>query len=71
MHREDAVISRLFIEHPRSVEETYFQHMAFAAWFASRLFAAAAVHALIPGCFEKTASRIVAELYERTHNRGA
>ena len=68
------MISRLFLDHPKSVEETYLQHMAFAAWFASRLFmaaGAAAVHALIPGCFEKTASRIVAELYARTHNRGS
>ncbi len=67
------MISRLFLQHPRSVDETYFEHMMFAGWFASRLFAAAAaatVHALLPCCFEKTASTIVAELYERTHNRG-
>ncbi len=68
------MISRLFLDHPRSVDETYVQHMAFAAGFAARLFAAAfaaAVHAVLPFCFEKTASRIVAELYVRTHNRGA
>lgn len=68
------MISRLFLDHPRSVDETYFEHMAFAAWFATRLFAAAfaaTVHAVLPFCFEKTASRIVADLYVRTHNRGA
>jgi len=67
------MISKLFLNHPRSVDETYFEHMRFAGWFAMRLFAAAgaaAVHAVLPFCFEKTASRIIVELYERTHNRG-
>ena len=66
------MFSRLFLNHPRSVGETYLQHMAFAGWFASRLLMAAGaafIHALIPCCFEKTASSIVAELYQRTHNR--
>ena len=31
---------------------------------------AALMHALIPAMFEKTASRTVAALYARTHNRG-
>ncbi|MGQ3037751.1 MAG: DUF6356 family protein, partial [Neoaquamicrobium sediminum] len=40
----------------------------------SRLFMAAGaalVHAFLPFLFETTASRIVRELYERTHNRGS
>lgn len=68
-----ARIARLFTDHPAAVGESYFAHMAFAAWFASRLFMAggvALVHALLPFMFETTASRIVRELYERTHNRG-
>lgn len=67
-------IIRLFNDHPAAVGESYFGHMAFAAWFSSRLFAAAfaaLVHAFLPFLFETTASRIVRELYERTHNRGA
>jgi Family of unknown function (DUF6356) len=67
------MILRLFLAHPSSVDETYFEHMAFAGWFASRLLMAAfaaGIHALVPGLCEKTASRIVAELYARTHNRG-
>ncbi|MFI0845274.1 DUF6356 family protein [Mesorhizobium sp. IMUNJ 23232] len=67
-------IARLFVEHPASVDETYFGHMAFAAWFSSRLFMAAGaaiVHAFLPFLFETTASRIVRELAERTHNRRA
>ena len=65
-------LSKLFTEHPASVDETYFGHMAFAAWFASRLFmagGAALVHAVLPFLCETTASRIVRELYERTANR--
>jgi hypothetical protein len=65
-------VVKLFTDHPASVDETYFGHMAFAAWFASRLFAAAGaalVHAFLPFLFESTASRIIRELYERTHNR--
>jgi hypothetical protein len=65
-------LTKLFTQHPASVHETYFGHMAFAAWFASRLFMAAGaalVHAILPFLFETTASRIVRELYERTSRR--
>ena len=67
-----ARLARLFTDHPASVEESYFGHMAFASWFASRLFLAAwaaLVHAFLPFLFETTASRIVRELFERTHGR--
>lgn len=66
-------ITKMFIDHPASVGETYFGHMAFAAWFSSRLFMAAfaaVIHAFLPFLFETTASRIIRELYERTHSRG-
>ncbi|MGX9180281.1 DUF6356 family protein [Mesorhizobium sp. BHbdii] len=66
-------LARLFTSHPAKVGETYFSHMAFAAWFCSRLLMAAfaaLIHAFLPFLFETTASRIVRELYERTHNRG-
>src|SRR5882757_7037108 len=66
-------LAGLFTSHPAKVGETYFSHMAFAAWFCSRLSMAAGaafVHAFLPFLFETTASRIVRELYELTHNRG-
>lgn len=69
-----ARLARLFVDHPASVDETYLGHMAFAAWFSSRLFMAAGaalIHAFLPFLFETTASRIVRELAERTHNRRA
>ena len=68
------MLNRLFLDHPRTVDETYLQHLAFATRFSLTLLAAAGaalMHALVPCLFEKTASRIVAQLYERTHNRGA
>ena len=67
------MIDRVFLAHPRSVDENYFEHMAFAGKFSLKLFAAgfcAMIHAIIPCAFEKTASRMIAELYARTHNRG-
>jgi len=48
--------------------------MAFAAWFASRLFLAAGaalVHAILPFLFETTASTIVRQLYESTSKRAS
>ena len=63
----------LFTGDGASVGESYFGHMCFAAWFASRLFAAggaALVHAFLPFLFETTASRIIRELHERTSKRG-
>ena len=68
-----AMIDRLFLDHPRSVNETYLQHAAFAGRFSLALFGAgvaALVHAVLPFAFERTASRTVAALYARTHNRG-
>ena len=64
---------RLFKEHPEAVQETYVQHAMFASRFALKLAAAAGaalVHAVVLALFEKTASRIVADLYAKTHNRG-
>lgn len=67
------MFARIFLNHPASVEEGFFEHMAFALKFAGLLFAAAfaaLVHAIIPCLFEKTASRIITKLYARIHNRG-
>lgn len=67
------MIQRIFLSHPATVDETFFQHMLFALRFALSLFAAAGaalVHAFVPCLFEKTASRIITRLYTRIHNRG-
>ncbi len=67
------MITRYFLAHPASVEETYGEQAKFAFGISLRLFAAAGaalVHSVLPLMFEKTASRIVGDLYARTHNRG-
>jgi hypothetical protein len=64
----------VFLDHPASVDETYFQHMRFALRFAFWLTLAglaALVHAFIPAACEKTASNITKRLYARIENRGA
>ena len=68
------MLQKFFLDHPRSVDETYLQHFAFASLFSIRLFGAALaalVHALLPCAFEKTASKIVHDLYYKSHTRGS
>lgn len=63
---------RAFHDHPASVGETYFGHMAFALWFAGVLglaAGAALIHALIPPLFETTASRLIGQLHTRLSAR--
>ena len=67
-------IVNLFTAHPASVDESFGEHFFFALKFAALLFVAAGAalaHAFLPFLFEKTASKIIARLYAKTHNRGA
>jgi len=69
-----APIKSVFIEHPESVGETYFQHQRAAAGFAGSLIvasAAAIVHAVIPCLCEKTASNKIAELNAKLQSRAS
>ena len=53
------LIKRLFVDHPREVEETYFEHMAASGRFGFkllRLSACAFCHAAVPGLFKTTVS---------------
>ena len=66
------MFARLFLNHPRSVDESYFEHLLFAGGFALRLIGAglaAFVHALIPCLFEKTASQMIVQMHDKIHNR--
>ena len=59
----------LFTKHPRAVGETYFEHLLMALGFAGRMAVATVVclvHAILPFMFEKTGSKMIAELYQRT-----
>ncbi|WP_397542898.1 DUF6356 family protein [Roseovarius salis] len=67
------MIRKIFLDHPRSVDETYLEHAAFAGMFGARLLAAgccALVHAIVPAAFETTASRMIADMHARTRDRG-
>jgi hypothetical protein len=62
------MIQRLFLAHPRSVGESYAEHLRTASGFALELGAAAvccAVHAVVPGLFERTASQAIDRLHRR------
>ena len=67
-----ATVDRLFLEHPRAVNESYFQHQAFALRFAWRLLKAALaafIHAFIPSCYDKTASKAIMKMHQELVSR--
>jgi len=69
---EPGLIQRLFTDHPKEVNETYFEHLRFASAFAGGLLVCAFccfVHALVPGFFTTSASERVERMHERMHNR--
>jgi hypothetical protein len=66
-------LPRSFVDHPRSVGETYREHFAVALGFGLRLIAAGLaclVHACVPAWFTRSGSQAVRtlarELEERT-----
>jgi hypothetical protein len=59
---------KLFTGHPRSVGETYPEHLRTAWSFAIGMLLgglACAVHGVLPFLFERTASRKIGGLYQR------
>lgn len=61
-------LQRIFTEHPSSVGETYWQHLATAWGFSWRMMLASLaclIHALLPFLFVKTGSRSITELHDR------
>ena len=65
-------LKRLFTDHPDSVGESYFEHMAVALSFAGPLLMAglaALVHAVLPFLCLTTASRTVKRLHARMMSR--
>ena len=63
---------RLFVEHPREVDESYFHHMAASARFGFRLLKLAGcafAHALIPGIHKATVSKAVCVMAEEMDGR--
>jgi hypothetical protein len=63
---------RAFTEHPRSVGESYWEHMGVALSFAGALALgalASLVHALFPFLCTRTGSDIVLRLHQRVMKR--
>ena len=63
-----------FTRHPRTVDETYVEHMGVAWSFGFTLLGAGLaciVHGILPFAFEKTGSQTVRRLNERLSNRCA
>jgi uncharacterized membrane protein YgaE (UPF0421/DUF939 family) len=61
------MLSRMFVDHPRAVGESYVTHAQVASRFGLTLIGAGVaclVHALVPGLFRSTGSRAVQRLYE-------
>ena len=61
-------LTAAFTDHPRSVGESYWEHLLAASSFAGRLALAAIacfLHALLPFLFVKTGSRMIDDLHNR------
>ena len=66
------LVHRVFLDHPNSVEESYFEHFRFALGFSGTLLVAAfaaMLHAFIPAACEKTASKCINDLHKRMLER--
>lgn len=62
------MLEKLFLAHPRSVGESYVEHMLQALRFSGLLLLAGLVcgiHALLPAAFRRTGSGIVSKLHDR------
>ena len=65
-------IDRLFLAHPRSAGQGYFEHMQFAWRFGATMLVggvAALLHGLLPFLFQTTGGDTVRELYARLSAR--
>ena len=61
------MLDHLFLDHPRSVNESYLEHQTHALKFSGSLLMAACacfIHALVPGLFQRTGSRMIERLHD-------
>ena len=68
------MLTRLMLEHPRDIGETYGEHAGHALFIGTRMIGAGLaclVHALIPGLFMKTATNTVDDVISLMNQRSA
>ena len=68
------MLGRLFVDHPRSLGMSWFEHGAGAARIGGEMMVAGAacvVHAVVPGLFTETAGRTVERLHQHMLHRRA
>jgi uncharacterized protein YjeT (DUF2065 family) len=61
-------LSGIFVTHPSSLGETYWEHQAHATRFGTALITAGLaclVHGIVPALYPRTASSMVASLHEQ------
>lgn len=59
---------KIFLDHPETVNESYWEHFGNACSFGARMFVMSIVsfiHALIPCLFVRTASSTIEKLHDR------
>ncbi len=65
-------MSNLFTKHPTDINETYWQHMCFAAKYGAHLIGAGLaciIHGIFPFLFMRTASQTIENLQKKCQNR--
>lgn len=65
-------LHRWFLDHPRSVDESYTEHMGVATRFGATMVVggmACMIHGLVPALFGRTGSQTVMKLYDRMKAR--
>jgi len=68
------IVSRMFLEHPRSLGMSWAGHGAGAVVISARLVGAGLaclVHAVVPGVFTQTAGKTVTDMYDHMNKRRA
>lgn len=68
------MLGRLFVDHPRALGMSWFDHAAGAARIGGEMIGAGAacvIHAIIPGLFTETAGRTVERLHRHMLERRA
>lgn len=68
------MLDRLFVDHPRSLGMSWFEHGVGAVKIGGEMIAAGVaciVHAIVPGWFTQTAGRTVERLHDHMLHRRA